>query len=325
MTRFSITLILVACLASGSFCQDPLTKLEQWEARYEQLLKDRPKIREKVESGNATKEDVIAWMKNGGDSQKTSGKAGYYGAKIEARDPAGFQKEQEDVVYSGPLAGELLPAFTATGIRGERKGKEYDPVEVAAGKPLVLIFQDNSVVGQKGLLFCGKVLSTIAKNSPLGLHVSSTFLVDDPTVDTVFEYDFMNEIDEVIEMNVSNDRRDGPGAYGLNRNVAMTILVAKDGRVLHSFAFEQPMLYPDPYVMGAIVDAIGVDRPTLAGWFEAVEEKAKMEMNRGEALQPAGKATRREKLGEFIRAEKTTGEETRELFRAAFPQNEAGR
>ncbi len=35
-----------------------------WDAAYEQLLKNRPDIRKKVEDGNATKEQVIGFMKN---------------------------------------------------------------------------------------------------------------------------------------------------------------------------------------------------------------------------------------------------------------------
>ena len=131
------------------------------------------------------------------------------------------------------------------------------------------------MVGLKGLLFSGKALARIAEKSPNGLHVSTTFLVDDLTPGLLFEYDLTDKIDDVFEMSVSPDLREGPGIYGLNRNVAMTIIVAKDSRVLHNFAFTQPMLYPDPYVVGAIAEAIGVERETVAGWLnEPAEEDA---------------------------------------------------
>ena len=41
-----------------------------WDQAYQQLLEKDPGVREKIENGQATKEDVIAWMKN----QKSSGK-----------------------------------------------------------------------------------------------------------------------------------------------------------------------------------------------------------------------------------------------------------
>lgn len=40
-----------------------------WDAAYEQLLKKNSEVREKVESGEATKEDVIAWMKSAAEKE----------------------------------------------------------------------------------------------------------------------------------------------------------------------------------------------------------------------------------------------------------------
>lgn len=267
MTRFALVLLMIASVMSAGVADDGQPEVD-WEQKYQQLLKDRPEIRKKVESGGATKEQVINWMKQGGDRQKPKGGKNYYGAKIEVKDPAEFRTAEEEPVFSGPQPGERLPPFTATVLKGDLRGKQLDPVAQADGKPLVLIFQDNSVVGQKGLLLCGGVLARIAEKSEQGLQVSSTFLVDDPTLSEIFEYDFMDKINGIVQMSVSPDRRDGPGAYGLNRNVAMTIIVAREGKVLHNFALKQPMLYPDPYVLGAIADAIDVDRSTLAGWFQ---------------------------------------------------------
>ena len=54
-------------------------------------------------------------------------------------------------------------------------------------------------------------------------------------------------------------RRQGrPGAYGLNRNVTLTILVGKDNRVTANFALVQPSLQADvPKVLGEVVKLIG--------------------------------------------------------------------
>ena len=41
-----------------------------WEQAYQQLLEKDPGVREKIENGQATKEDVIAWMKNQKGSEK---------------------------------------------------------------------------------------------------------------------------------------------------------------------------------------------------------------------------------------------------------------
>ncbi|MEM6691853.1 MAG: hypothetical protein AAF664_20660, partial [Planctomycetota bacterium] len=241
-------------------------KSVDWNARYERLIRSSPEIKAKVDNGGATKADVIAWMKSQGGKQKSKGK--YRGPKIEIKRPSDFSNGQRPPIFSGPQAGERLLPFQATVLNGSDKGKSVDPVAQAKGIPAVFIFQDDSVVGQKGLLFNGKVWSKIAARSSEGLFVSATFLVDDPTPSKVFKYDFMESIDDIIQMSVSSDRRDGPGAYGLNRNVGMTVIVARDGKVIHNFAMTQPMLYPNPYVLGAIAEAVGVESETLMNWIE---------------------------------------------------------
>ena len=89
------------------------------------------------------------------------------------------------------------------------------------------------------------------------------------TLDTLPEWahDMLTkEIPNEVLTGISPDGREGPGSYGLNRNVAQTVLIAKDGKVLHNFAFTQPMLYSDPHFLGAVADAIGADAPALEKW-----------------------------------------------------------
>jgi len=45
----------------------------RWEKAYSQLLNKNPGVREKVESGGATMEQVIAWMKKQARSKGTRG------------------------------------------------------------------------------------------------------------------------------------------------------------------------------------------------------------------------------------------------------------
>lgn len=47
-----------------------------WEAAYEKLLKSNPDIQKKVESGGATKSQVIAWLKSKSRGKGTTGKSG---------------------------------------------------------------------------------------------------------------------------------------------------------------------------------------------------------------------------------------------------------
>ena len=127
-------------------------------------------------------------------------------------------------------------------------------------------------------------------------------------------------------ISLSKDGRDGPGAYGLNRTVSQTIILAKDGKVTRNFVFPQGMLYADPHVMDGIAELIGEDSETVAGWLaEAAEGDARMRMRRGDDRESAAKAAFGEKLGEFVKAGKITREEAGELYRIAFPERERAR
>ena len=281
-------------------------------------------VRQKLESGQTTKEQILDWLRNGGgqaSKRRASGKQ-YYGEAVDVRDPSEFLADRDpaDVVYSGPQAGERLPPFVVTGLRGPFQGREFDPVAASVGAPSVIIFQDNSVVGQKGLLLAGPALERIAERAPDGLFVWTTFLVDDPSPRSIFEYDFMDEIVDVVQMGVSSEGRDGPGVYGLNRNVAMTILVARDGVVRHNFAFPQPMLYPDPHVMGAIAQVVGVDRETLAGWLRGEDSEAAPKSAYGDDERSGRPGALKRRLGELVEKGRLTKEEAAELYLAAFPE-----
>ena len=61
-----------------------------------------------------------------------------------------------------------------------------------------------------------------------------------------------------VPVGISTDGQEGPGAYGLNRKVQMTILVGKDDKVTANFALVQPSAAADgPRIAQAIVDALG--------------------------------------------------------------------
>ncbi len=246
-----------------------------WDRAYEQLLKARPDIRRKVESGGATKQDVIRWMKSGGDKPKQ--KKRYPNKKVEVKDPAGFNRGRADVVYSGPQRGEQLRPFQVVELVGPRKGRTYDPVVSAGGKPQVLIFLDDSEVTIKGLYFLGMALDRVVTRSDGGLDVTVVFLGEDVSGFEPEKFGYIESAGKALRMTHTRDGREGPGAYGLNRKVAMTVVVAKDGKVLRNFAFVQPVFSPDPHVLGALAEVLGEDRDTLADWLnQAPADRSQM-------------------------------------------------
>jgi hypothetical protein len=68
-----------------------------------------------------------------------------------------------------------------------------------------------------------------------------------------------------VPIGISLDGQEGPGAYGLNRKMTLTVLVAKDNRVTANFALVQPSIAADaPEIGHAIVRVLGGEKkPTL--------------------------------------------------------------
>jgi hypothetical protein len=68
-----------------------------------------------------------------------------------------------------------------------------------------------------------------------------------------------------VPIGISPDGKEGPGNFGLNRNVALTILVANEGVVTGNFALVQPSMQADlPKVFEAIVRLVGGKAPNVS-------------------------------------------------------------
>ncbi len=197
---------------------------------------------------------------------KQENKNRYRRENVEVKNPAEFKKVQGAKIFSGPQAGEKLPPLMAKDINSETKGKMSDVIAEADGQLLVLFLQDESGLGLRGLLGISRLLAQIAEKSKQPMHIKAVFLGDTPDTVENQASKLVPHIPSEVSLSVSQEGREGPGSYGLNRNVAQTVIIAKDGKVLHNFAFTQPMLHPDPYVLGAVGDAIGVEPATLEKW-----------------------------------------------------------
>lgn len=185
---------------------------------------------------------------------------------IKVKDPVLFAKSEENKIFSGPQPGEKLPPLMAKGINGDTKGKTFDVIAKADGQLLVLFLQDESGLGLRGLLGISRLLAQISEKSEQAMHINAVFLGDTPDSLENQASKLVPHIPSEVLLGISQDGREGPGSYGLNRSVAQTVIIAKDGKVLHNFAFTQPMLRPDPYVLGAVGDAIGIKPAMLKTW-----------------------------------------------------------
>ena len=196
---------------------------------------------------------------------------------IKVLNPSAFNKSQKTPLFSGPQPGDKLPPLKVKGINGESKDKTIDFIAKADGQPLVIFLQDESVSGLLGLVGISRLLAQIAERSKQKIYINVVFLCNTPDILAKRASKIVPRISSDVLLGISPDRREGPGSYELNRSVAQTVIIAKDGKVLHSFAFKQPLLYPNPYVLGAVGGAIGVKPATLRKWLNVKNLTIKIE------------------------------------------------
>ncbi len=170
----------------------------------------------------------------------------------------------DDPVFSGPQVGETLPPFNATGVFGDLAGKEFDLIERADGKPVVLIFVH--ALTRPGFGLTNTIMRYAASRSKDGIERGVVFLTDDATKTANWMGIVKKNFPDDVTFGYSPDGIEGPGSYGLNRNVTLTILVGKQGKVTANFALVQPSLQADgPGIVKAIVDVTGGGKvPTMA-------------------------------------------------------------
>ena len=168
----------------------------------------------------------------------------------------------DDPVFSGPQAGEKLTTFTMTGVFEESAGKNIDLVSTAAGKPILLVFVHEA--NRPSIAVSRALLNYGAGRAKDGLVSGLVWLADDPTAADQFLKRARGALPEKVPIGISVDGKEGPGAYGLNRNVTLTILVGKDDRVTANFALVQPSLQADvPRVLAEVVKLIGGEVPPV--------------------------------------------------------------
>jgi hypothetical protein len=87
-----------------------------------------------------------------------------------------------------------------------------------------------------------------------GLVAGTIYLTDDPSQSSRF---LSRRDNGLTATGVSPDGAEGPGSYGLNRNVETTVLVGQDGKVTSNFALVQSSVTDAPKVITAITELMG--------------------------------------------------------------------
>jgi hypothetical protein len=136
-------------------------------------------------------------------------------------------------------------------------------VKTAAGKPLVIFFVHEVTRPSVGL--ARLVLTYAGSRKADGLQAGLVLLSADATASEAWAKRAAGALPRGVPVGISKDGAEGPGAYGLNRKVAVTVIVAKDNQVTANFALVQPSIAADgPKIAKAIAEVLGDSTaPTL--------------------------------------------------------------
>ena len=188
---------------------------------------------------------------------------GYAAKDLKITKPAEWIKNLEKPIYSGPQPGEKVPELTAINLRGDQKGQEFDPTELAGDKLHLMFFVRKSRTFGRFMGQLKKQLQAIEENSKQPWAMSIIVCTDDANEAqksfTVLDQRYPKD----LVVGLSKDGSAGPPAYGLDKNLTATVIVVKDGKVVHNFAHAGDAFYSQPHILGAIASTVEVDHDTL--------------------------------------------------------------
>lgn len=169
---------------------------------------------------------------------------------------------QDEPLFSGPQPGEKLPAFVARGVFDEAAGKEIDFVTSAGDQPVVLIFVHD--VNRQSVSLVRVLSQYTSEKAADQIRTGIVLLHDDVTEAEKTLKRIRHALAPKAPIAVSLDGKEGPGSYGLNRKVMLTILVGQKGIVTANYALVQPSLQVDlPKILESIVALTGGQMPKL--------------------------------------------------------------
>lgn len=206
----------------------------------------------------------------------------------------------DEPVFSGPQPGEKLTSFKVLAFSGPQAGKEFEVLDQVKGAPTLLVFVHEITRPALQLLRPLDLYGTKLAGDGLATHF--VWLTADKSKTEQFLNTARNSLNLKAPVSISLDGLEGPGNYGLNRKVALTILIAKDNKVVANFAIVQPNETDAPKVLAVVGKLLGKPGPSL----EQLRAELGVGMRRPEQARPAGDLAERvqrleEQLARFNR------------------------
>ena len=267
-----LLILFVALTSSTALAQsEGRTKTQSADQKRNEIVKRFDKDKD----GTLSAEEAAIARSTLAREKKTQPQQQDYRLAFAIKNPKEFKLDGSKEVFSGPQAGETLPKLKVSAVTGDDAGKTFNALGDHDGAQLIILAGPNrtSIRGIIGIL---RLVATVNEHSKEPLNPILVYLGDDKNQLAENANRYLQYMNGEPTIGISNDGRDGPGSYGLNRNVSMTIIVARDGKVVYNFPFPEGMLTPDPHVLGAISEVIHTEPEQMRQWLvSAAEERTR--------------------------------------------------
>jgi hypothetical protein len=156
---------------------------------------------------------------------------------------------------SGPKVGEKLGDAKVKGIFEPIEGKEFNLLDRAKKEQTVIVFvqrKDQKDITRPTFRLLKDIDKAVGEEEKL--NAIFVWVTDDVGKTEEFLNRAKGSLKFQMPVAISLDGNTGPNGYGLNDQVDVTILLAKDARVTANFAFVGPNETSAPKVIAAIRD-----------------------------------------------------------------------
>lgn len=163
-----------------------------------------------------------------------------------------------DPVFSGPQAGEKTTPFRVVELSGPNADKERDPIADNAGAPTAIVFVHAI---ERSLVPLLRAVDLYGAERKDRIRTEIVFLAADRLAGLQRAKAATGSLKLQSRIGLSVDGLEGPGNYGLNKECMMTIVAARENKVVANFALVQPGIADAPQVIAAFAKACGDTNP----------------------------------------------------------------
>ena len=203
-------------------------------------------------------------------------------------------QDEVQQVFSGPQPGESMEAFDVQYAFGDTAGTTMQPLKEAGDRSTLLIFAHQLT---RPSLALTRVLTKFAEQHSESLYTNMIFLTDDVTATQQRLTAARRALPSKTHVTIAPQGIEGPGAYGLNRKVTLTIVFGDEQKVISNTALIEPSVQADALkIITHIAKALKVKVPTLA------------ELNAQPRMAASGEIDARALLGPVLNKEATEAE-----------------